>query len=180
MENASKALIIAGEVLIGVIVLSVGVALFTMFQNYSKQTVEQLNESQIAEFNNNFLKYYGVIGDDETGKQKPIEVTAHDIISLAKFAKENNKKYDLDFDKNASLSDIESTFYVKIDVENEKGLEKWDDEDFNKFLKNNSTNLIKDSKVGEGTISSIYFQANEPKISSKTNRVYYISFKKIN
>ena len=34
MENASKALIMAAEVLIGVIIISIGVALFTIFSNY--------------------------------------------------------------------------------------------------------------------------------------------------
>ena len=176
MENASKALIMAAEVLIGVIIISIGVALFTMFQNFSKENVEKMNESQITEFNNNFLKYYGNVRtydevEDEL-YEGPIRVSAHDIISLVNFAIENNKQYDLKFPNNVSNNDIQSTYYVKVDIskENKNGMENWNEEDKNDFIKNNS--LIDGS-------TPKYYKLKSYEISKYTNRIYHVVFEPI-
>ena len=89
MENASKALIIAASVLVGVMIISVGVALFNSFSEFRRSTVQKVEDAKIAEWNNNYLKYYGNYTDDN-GKEKPIQVTAHDIVSIANSAKQNN------------------------------------------------------------------------------------------
>lgn len=89
MENASKALIIAASIIVGVMVLSVGVAIFRTFSDFSQDTVQKMEEKQLSEFNNQFYKYYGYID----GKQ--ITVSSHDIVTVANLAKQNNIKYDL-------------------------------------------------------------------------------------
>ena len=57
MENASKALLIAGSVLIALMVLGALVLMFGNLTNYQR-TVDESNVSrQIAEFNNQFMPY---------------------------------------------------------------------------------------------------------------------------
>jgi len=56
MENASKALIMAASILIGVMIISVGVALFNSFGGFSKDIMTGIEETQVAEFNTQFLK----------------------------------------------------------------------------------------------------------------------------
>ena len=56
MENASKALIMAAEILIGVMIISIGVYLFSTMGEYSADTTAQMQEAQINQFNNQFLK----------------------------------------------------------------------------------------------------------------------------
>ena len=57
MENASKALIMAAEILIGVMIISIGVYLFNTLGQYSAETTAEMEETQQAQFNNQFLKY---------------------------------------------------------------------------------------------------------------------------
>ena len=45
MENASKALIMAAEILIGVMIISVGVYLFNMFANYSSERYKKIEDT---------------------------------------------------------------------------------------------------------------------------------------
>lgn len=58
MENASKALIIAGAILITIVVISLGVV---VFQNMSASARNQadMTEQQIASFNSKLTPYFG-------------------------------------------------------------------------------------------------------------------------
>ena len=97
MENASKALIMAGGMLIGIIIISIGVYLLAVYGGTSKNIQDQLDARVLAEFNNNFLKYQG-----------SDKCTIHDIVSLASFAKKNNQDLGLaDTDKN-------NDYYVSV------------------------------------------------------------------
>lgn len=65
MENASKALIIAGSILVTILVISLGIMIF---RNMS-DTVENnanLTEQEISAFNNQILPY---VGENVTGSQ---------------------------------------------------------------------------------------------------------------
>ena len=59
MENASKALLMAGGVLLGILILSLGVYLFTSFGGTSSRIHDNIEENQIAQFNSQFTKYVG-------------------------------------------------------------------------------------------------------------------------
>ena len=83
MENASKALIMAGGVLVGVLVLSLMVYLFADFGSTSAQINAQNKQNQLAQFNSKFAIYEGKEG-----------LTIYDVITVAGYAKENNKYYE--------------------------------------------------------------------------------------
>jgi len=57
MENASKALIIAGAILLAILLISLGILIF----NQAQDTVNNsgMSQAEIAAFNNRFLKYEG-------------------------------------------------------------------------------------------------------------------------
>lgn len=88
MENASKALIMAGGVLIGVLIISLAVYLFIDFGSTSAEINAQNAKKQLAEFNSKFTSYEGYKDKDENW-----QITIYNIITLAGFAKENNAYY---------------------------------------------------------------------------------------
>ncbi len=116
MENASNALIIAGGVLIGILIISTGVYLFSAYAQYSSNSYQKIENAKIEQFNSQFLKYYenatashidangkghtitkyiDANGNEYT-KETPILCTIHDIISLANLAKQNNKDLEVE------------------------------------------------------------------------------------
>lgn len=58
MENASKALIIAGAILISIMVISLGVLLFTQMSSSAKNAAN-MDEQEIANFNSKITPYLG-------------------------------------------------------------------------------------------------------------------------
>ena len=136
MENASKALIIAGSFLIGMVVLSIAVVLFSSFGNTGSQIMDKIEEAQLTQWNNILLKYHGnvasTIEKEEFGEIHkieiihPIVITAHDIISIASFAQETNKKNEFDvveLSPNKPNYDgwNEASLYLQIDLVDERG-----------------------------------------------------------
>lgn len=88
MENAVKALYIAAGVLMGIMVLSLGVALFASLQSYVDSSKEQIQFNELTSFNTQFTKYINYINGD-----KQFELTIQDIITAAGRAYENNSSY---------------------------------------------------------------------------------------
>ena len=64
MENASKALIIAGAILLAILLISLGIMIF----NQAQDTVDNsgMSQAEITAFNNKFLKYEG---DNKTASE---------------------------------------------------------------------------------------------------------------
>ena len=84
MENATKALLIAASMLIGIMVVSIAVYLFATFGAQAKETSEQRKIQQLNDFNEQFTSYVGKEG-----------TTIYDVISVANLATDNNRYYDL-------------------------------------------------------------------------------------
>lgn len=181
MENASKALIMGASILLAIMIVSVGVALYTSFSEYGHSTINQLEEAKITEFNNKYTKYYGMTAEyNEQKKQyinRPIEVTAHDIVSVANLSKENNEYYEL----NKNYAGNENSYYVQVVVKynknkSEQNFETLTEEQKNQFLKENSLTEIKNSQGITTTVETKYYKCEEVKISSITKRVMKIVF----
>ena len=88
MENASKALIMAGGVLIGVLVISLAIYLFVDFGSTSARINKQNEQKQVTQFNTKFTSYA-----DREG------LTIYDVITVAGYANENNKYYQDNLDE---------------------------------------------------------------------------------
>lgn len=57
MENASKALIIAGAILLAILLISLGIMIFNQAQD--TVTNSGMTEAELTSFNNKFVKYEG-------------------------------------------------------------------------------------------------------------------------
>lgn len=123
MENATKALIMAAGVLMGIVILSLAVYEFKSFGISSKEIHKANEETRLNEFNSQFTKYEGK--DD---------VTIYDVITVANLAKENNSYYEFSprrldqntgkdlyisviLDNNSIENQDQSTYKLKIDSE---------------------------------------------------------------
>ncbi len=102
MENASNALIMAGGVLIGILILSLAVYLFVDFGSKSAEIYEQNAQAQLVQFNSKFTTYEGKEG-----------LTIYDVITVAGYAYENNKYYSED--TNANYNDYKISVYFNRD-----------------------------------------------------------------
>lgn len=75
MENASKALIIAGAVLIGILIISMGVLLATTLQKTARTHYTSMSTNEIQKFNSEITKNF-IIENGNT------YITAQGIITL--------------------------------------------------------------------------------------------------
>lgn len=143
-----------------------GVYLFRSFGDNSKETIDKIEEAQLAQFNNKFQKFYGERTNEE-GKKEAIKCTIHDIASLANLAQRNNIDYNLEKEKGYS----KGSYYIQIDVNNERNIEKYTNNELVKLIKTN------DLKVSENEIK--YYKCITCNIDSITKKVNYMKFVEI-
>lgn len=178
MENASKALIMAAEILIGIMIISIGVFLFNTMGQYSAETTKKMEDTQIAQFNQQFLKFYGTTSINGN-EPEVIKCTIHEIIGLANLARKTNETNG--FYEQQIVDDPKNypNYYIQIDLQigNKKitNLESKSQE----FL----LNLVKENDVvidnnGE-PISKYFICKEEPGISNITKLVNYMKFVEI-
>ena len=84
MENVSKALMIAGGIMIAIIVVSILVFGFTRLRKYQNSQDENVKVMQIAEYNKKFDSYNKNV------------VKGYEIVSLSNLAYDTNKRYSED------------------------------------------------------------------------------------
>lgn len=118
MENASKALIMAGGVLIGILLISLAVYLFADFGSTSAEINAQNAQKQITQFNSQFTSYEGKEG-----------LTIYDIITVIGYAQENNKFYE----------DLEE-YEIKVRIGNEEG-QIWTEENKIRKIKEEQSSM---------------------------------------
>lgn len=119
MENASKALLMAAGVLIGVLILSLAVFLFMDFGATSKGIYSEVESNQLTQYNAQYTIYSG-----------RNDITIYDIISLVNLAQENNNYY-------KDYTNFESEYKVSIGLQGETLLLHTIDEDKKQALISN-------------------------------------------
>ncbi len=162
MENASKALIMAAGILIGVLILSLTVYLFVTFGETSKQIHTEIDINRLNEFNAQFTSYE--TKDDNT---------IYDIISVVNLARENNEYYELDNYSNGN-------FYIRVDAKlksgNKQKLELYDDDEIQGLVKYEINNL-EDDEDSEGTeYKRLPTYSCKVTINNQTKRVNMVEF----
>lgn len=122
MENAAKALTMAAEILIAILILTLAVYAFVFYSDiaitYEKTQIEQ----EIQKFNSQFTKY---IGQDD--------IRIQEIVTLVHIAQDYNRSIDAQSDKKYDDE--------KIDVEikfQHYGLTEKEDYELIEFIKDNS------------------------------------------
>lgn len=81
MENASKALIMAGGILIALLIIGLLVLMFTSLQDYRNSEEQSTKDTQVAKFNDQFEPY------------KKDDLTLMELKSVYNKIESNNKKY---------------------------------------------------------------------------------------
>lgn len=128
MENASKALTMAGSMLIAIIVISLLVVFFNQLQNLQKTEINKEEVEQAAEFNKTYDVYYR-------------DVYGSELLSIANKIK----------DYNLRESEISGYTEIELEVNFTKDLDK----DLLKKGTYNSTQLIQKLKNIEDKIEEI-------------------------
>lgn len=105
MENASKALLIAGSVLIAILLIAVGMKVFNSTTNTTDSAKTTMEATAIATFNNKFIPY---IGTNKSGSQ---------VRSLINVVVSSNAKNQQQVYINLGINDdISSQKHYKIEV----------------------------------------------------------------
>ena len=81
MENSTKALIMAGGVLIALLIISAGVILYRNFAENAEIYEKQPETVNLEQINVNFEKYVG-----------QTNLTIHDVVTVYNYIKENKDK----------------------------------------------------------------------------------------
>ena len=154
MENASKALIMAAGVLIGLLIISIAIFLFLNFSETSSTLHEQIRQDQISQFNTQFSKYV------------ESDATIYDVVTVINIAKDNNEYYGL---TQADASNL-NTYYITVNFKGRRQENKTKSEldqlikiDLNKITGREDSNNLKRYKC-------------EVKINPNTDMVYLINF----
>lgn len=93
MENASKALLMAAGILVGVLILALMATLFINSKNVNAEYERNKQAEAVQQFNVNFTKYVGR------------DITIHDAISITNFA-QNNKMKTVKVNNKKDITDI--------------------------------------------------------------------------
>ena len=177
MENASKALLMAAGVLIGIMVLSLAVYLFVTFGSTSAQMHQQKEQDQLNQFNSQFTSY--------EGKE---DLTIYDVITVANLATENNKYNEFDTKKSLPQNNKVSENYIWVVVSSREystgkiltfGKEKdsaFINKEYNDVINGDLRQIGSNySTFGEDAYY-LYKYKCETDISSITGRVYKVIF----
>ena len=169
MENATRALLIAAGVLIGIMILSLGVSLYVSLGSYVDSTKEQLELNEISKFNTQFLKYNNTILDESGNEVPSFTLRIQDVVTAANIAYENNKNLgDINGEAN------ENNLYVAVNVKY-NGSQQLNN--IQRTINSQDTNVWNSSKLLSSDSGHQYtcYTANI-KISNITGRVYEINF----
>ena len=178
MENTSNALIIAGEILIAVLILSLFAYIVIQFGSFSSQMHDEMVDSQLESFNNNFKIY-----------SYRTNITAQEIATAINFAKQANDNKELEWNDS-------SEYYVTVYIDNEnvfnsskyiKSQEEYEssskiDEMIRKFIKENNTRYFACNASLEKKGNKINQKKYEKDIyyNQKTGQINRIDFYSIN
>lgn len=152
MENASKALIMAAGVLIGVLILSLAAFLFLDFGATSESVYSQMESQQLTQYNAQYTVYSG-----------RNDITVYELISLANLAKENNEYY-------KDYTDYEDAYKVQVSLPGTPDLQDY---------KEKQDWIVVYSKVNQQGELVATFKCIGIEYHSSSGRVKTINFEKI-
>ena len=146
MENASKALIMAAGILIGVLIISLAAYLFADFGSTSAKINQQVEQQRIIQFNSQFTSYLNK------------ELTIYDVITILGYAQENNQYYEESNDEKIE---------VKLELFN---ITTYSGEQKKSLIENEQT------KIEDGKLPIYLLTENNIEYNSNTGKVNKITF----
>ena len=166
MENASKALTIAGGMMIAIAVVGLLIFGFQKLRSYQNTQDESVKTQQVAEFNKQLEAY---------NKQV---VPGYQMLSLANYVKDLN-----DRSKDEGFDEIK----IKVDMKFENANGKFGIygqsyfNNFVDFVSNQYEKLSDDGDEGsKKAFKELYFMCSDVKTNTNNGRIYEMDYKKIN
>lgn len=157
MENASKALIMAGGVLISIIIISAVVMVYSNMRQGSQMQDEALKAEQVSKFNMQYTSY-----------EKNIRGV--DLMSLINMAEDNNSKYDSD------MMDITIEFKIRKSLTSSTSDDISELEDYTGGNLLNYNTLVNDElKIFKRRV----FRHVESRYNQITGRINYMFFEEL-
>ena len=156
MENASKALLMAAGVLMGVVILLFAAYLFLTFSSSADDVKSEIANNQLNKFNSQFLAY-----------EQREDLTVYDILTAVNLAENNNKYYQLEpGDTNYITVKVDNSVVNSTDIEKkikpeslEKEGEMKEDNLGGKSLKNYRCNVLLSDITGR--VNAVNFSSNK-------------------
>ena len=156
MENASKALLMAAGVLMGVVILSLAAYLFVTFSSSADDVKSEIANNQLNKVNSQFLAY-----------EQREDLTVYDILTAVNLAENNNKYYQLEpGDTNYITVKVDNSVVNSTDIEKkikpeslEKEGEMKEDNLGGKSLKNYRCNVLLSDITGR--VNAVNFSSNK-------------------
>ena len=156
MENASKALLMAAGVLMGVVILSLAAYLFVTFSSSADDVKSEIANNQLNKFNSQFLAY-----------EQREDLTVYDILTAVNLAENNNKYYQLEpGGTNYITVKVDNSVVNSTDIEKkikpeslEKEGEMKEDNLGGKSLKNYRCNVLLSDITGR--VNAVNFSSNK-------------------
>ena len=105
MENASKALIMAAEILFGTMFIAACVFAYYSWTNFSKGIDQNIEQTNINEFNSQFVVYDG-----------RTDLTAHDVVTILNLIREYNLDKDVGYTINVTGNAVTNINTVINDI----------------------------------------------------------------
>ena len=112
MENASKALIMAGAVLISIIIISLGIVVFRKIAA-PVQRESSLTEQQVSAFNSRILPY---IGESVSGSQvNALMQIVRTINTKANNEQDELQKITISYNSNPGITRVDTGKFYKVE-----------------------------------------------------------------
>ncbi len=161
MENASKALLMAGGILIALLILGALIMMFTNLQDYQNSNDARTKNTQIAQFNNQF-EPYNKDGENAKGeKDENNTLTLMELKSVYNKIESNNKQHP------------EYTIDHNIDEGLLKTKAGLSDDDYKKFLTPNEFRTIDDAKKQNLKFKCLSDKIEYKNLDSRISKIYF-------
>lgn len=165
MDNAAKALLMAAEILIAILILTLAVYAFVYYSDVAVTYEKSRQEQEIQKFNSQYTKYLGTE-----------DVTVQDIVTLVHIAQDYNKRvYNNEGNKkvynNAEKYANNDKNKVEIMIDSNE-LTKKNDDELIEYVKNNTS----ENDPGDPSkITTKKYKCTNAKYNDE-NRVYKVIF----
>ena len=154
MENATKALIIAGGMLIAMLIVGLLTWGYTQIRSLQQENVTEEERQQIVEFNERFEAYNKKV------------VRGYQMISLANLVYDTNTRYTYD--------NGYSPVTIIVDGLSSETAEK---EDLESYIQDKYDTMTSNEK---NAFKQMYFECTDVKYDAKNSRVVSMNFRRVN
>lgn len=160
MENAVNALLIVAGALIGIMILSLGISLYSSLRGYVEESQQEIINRELQQFNEQFFKY---INCEDSSDEPNFTLTMQDVVTAANLANDNNLEYGLE-------NQTDTNYYVTINIESgPTNLEKYDAFQLSKMLEKE----LEEQQV------SFRCRREDVIVNQETGRVCEVTFSRI-